>query len=199
MASPRCVMRCVRSLRRHCRGRVTRPPICTRNDRRQLCAVGSWGTSCTDDNSNFPHATAATQVTTKGGTSEHVPASWTSRTRQLWVCLRAISNDPFILTLYKRIQKLGQVSQNIFPKTDILRPGTGDVFEMLGFFIGLLLWAFGLLWLFFAVASIIRTRKFPFNLGWWAFTFPLGVYATSTCQLGREMPSRFFRVLGTVC
>lgn len=70
---------------------------------------------------------------------------------------------------------------------------------MLGFFIGLLLWAFGLLWLFFAVASIFRTRKFPFNLGWWAFTFPLGVYATSTCQLGREMPSRFFRVLGTVC
>ncbi|KAB8262144.1 voltage-dependent anion channel [Aspergillus pseudonomiae] len=96
------------------------------------------------------------------------------------------------------IQKLGQVSQNIFPKTDVLRPGTGDVFEMLGFFIGLLLWAFGLLWLFFAVASIVRTRKFPFNLGWWAFTFPLGVYATSTCQLGREMPSRFFRVLGTI-
>ncbi|KAE8165649.1 voltage-dependent anion channel [Aspergillus tamarii] len=96
------------------------------------------------------------------------------------------------------IQKLGQVSQNIFPKADVLRPGTGEVFEMLGFFIGLLLWAFGLLWLFFAVASIFRTRKFPFNLGWWAFTFPLGVYATSTCQLGREMPSRFFRVLGTI-
>ncbi|KAE8389417.1 voltage-dependent anion channel [Aspergillus alliaceus] len=97
------------------------------------------------------------------------------------------------------IQKLGQVSQKIFPEAHTLRPGTGEVFEMMGFFIGLLLWAFGLLWLFFAVASIIRTRKFPFNLGWWAFTFPLGVYATSTCQLGREMPSRFFRVVGTVC
>ncbi|KAB8077468.1 voltage-dependent anion channel [Aspergillus leporis] len=96
------------------------------------------------------------------------------------------------------IQKLGQVSQKIFPQTHTLRPGTGEIFEILGFFVGLLLWSFGLLWLFFAVASILRTRKFPFNLGWWAFTFPLGVYATSTCQLGREMPSRFFRVMGTV-
>lgn len=69
----------------------------------------------------------------------------------------------------------------------------------MGFVMGLLLWAFGLLWLFFATASVLRARKFPFNLGWWAFTFPLGVYATCTSQLGREMPSRFFKVVGTVC
>ncbi|KAE8152080.1 voltage-dependent anion channel [Aspergillus avenaceus] len=96
------------------------------------------------------------------------------------------------------IQRLGGVANKIFPKTGTLSHGAGEVFEIIGFFIGLLLWAFGLLWLFFAVASILRTRKFPFNLGWWAFTFPLGVYATSTCQLGRELPSEFFRVVGTI-
>lgn len=68
----------------------------------------------------------------------------------------------------------------------------------MGFLIGLLLWAFGSLWLFFAVGSILRVRNFPFNLGWWAFTFPLGVFTTCTTQLGRDLPSRFFAVLGTV-
>lgn len=98
-----------------------------------------------------------------------------------------------------RIQKLGSVSRTVFPLTRTLRPGSGDTLYDVGFLLGLFLWAFGSLWLFFAAASIIRSKKFPFNLGWWAFTFPLGVYSTCTCQLGREMPSRFFAVLGTVC
>lgn len=97
------------------------------------------------------------------------------------------------------IQKLGQVSQRIFPRTGTLHPTIGDFLRDFGFPIGLLLWGFGLVWLFFAVASTLRTRKFPFNLGWWAFTFPLGVFSTCTNQLGQDIPSRFFRVLGTVC
>lgn len=91
------------------------------------------------------------------------------------------------------------MSRTVFPLTRTLRPGSGDTLYDVGFLLGLFLWAFGSLWLFFAAASIIRSKKFPFNLGWWAFTFPLGVYSTCTCQLGREMPSRFFAVLGTVC
>jgi tellurite resistance protein TehA-like permease len=98
-----------------------------------------------------------------------------------------------------RIQKLGMAAQKVFPLTGTLRSGSGDTLYDIGFLIGLLLWSFGCLWLFFAVAAIIRSKKFPFNLGWWAFTFPLGVFTTCTNQLGREIPSRFFRVLGTVC
>lgn len=101
-------------------------------------------------------------------------------------------------SLLVRIQKLGAVAQKTFPLTNTLRPGAGDTLYDIGFLLGLLLWAFGSLWLFFATAAIIRSKRFPFNLGWWAFTFPLGVYTTCTCQLGREMPSKFFRVLGTV-
>jgi tellurite resistance protein TehA-like permease len=91
------------------------------------------------------------------------------------------------------------VARTVFPKTNTLRPGAGETLYDLGFVAGLFFWAFGLLWLFFAVASILRARKFPFNHGWWAFTFPVGVYAACTCQLGRAMPSTFFKVLGTVC
>ncbi|KAJ5866831.1 hypothetical protein N7534_001384 [Penicillium rubens] len=96
------------------------------------------------------------------------------------------------------IQKLGMAAQKVFPLTGTLRSGSGDTLYDIGFLIGLLLWSFGCLWLFFAVAAIIRSKKFPFNLGWWAFTFPLGVFTTCTNQLGREIPSRFFRVLGTI-
>lgn len=61
-----------------------------------------------------------------------------------------------------------------------------------------LLWGFGLVWLFFAGANVYRTPKFPFNRGWWGFTFPLGAYATSTTMLGSELPSAFFGLLGTI-
>ncbi|KAE8346832.1 voltage-dependent anion channel-domain-containing protein [Aspergillus arachidicola] len=45
-----------------------------------------------------------------------------------------------------------------------------------GFLVALILWAFALVWLFFALASIVRCKSFPFNIGWWGFTFPLGVF-----------------------
>jgi tellurite resistance protein TehA-like permease len=98
-----------------------------------------------------------------------------------------------------RIMKLGAAAQTIFPQTHTLEGPAGSVFYAVGLLTGLILWGFGLVWLFFASASILHSRSFPFNIGWWGFTFPLGVFATSTCQLGRELPSRFFSVLGTVC
>ncbi|GLI74520.1 plasma membrane sulfite pump involved in sulfite metabolism [Penicillium ochrochloron] len=76
------------------------------------------------------------------------------------------------------IQKLGKVAQKVFPQTNTLSATTGEVFYSVGFMIGILLWAFGLVWLTFAVTTLITTRKFPFNMGWWALTFPLGVFTT---------------------
>jgi tellurite resistance protein TehA-like permease len=38
----------------------------------------------------------------------------------------------------------------------------------------------------------------PFNLGWWGFTFPLGVYALTTLKLADLLGLEFFRVFGCV-
>ena len=101
------------------------------------------------------------------------------------------------------IMYLGKVSQKTFAQTHIF-PATatsdiaGDVVYILGFFVALVMWGFGLVWFVFALATIWQARPFPFNMGWWGFTFPLGVYAVSTITIGVEMPSRFFRVLGVV-
>lgn len=94
--------------------------------------------------------------------------------------------------------KLGQCAQQIFPQTHTLEQSSGSTFYTLGFLVALILWAFGLVWLFFASASIFRSKTFPFNIGWWGFTFPLGVFAASTVQMGNELPSKFFHILGTV-
>jgi tellurite resistance protein TehA-like permease len=98
------------------------------------------------------------------------------------------------------IMQLGKVAMATFPKTHTLNEtvtSAGDILYVVGLLIALIMWGFGLVWLFFAFASITRS-KFPFNMGWWGFTFPLGVFTTSTLQIGNELPSAAFRVLGTV-
>lgn len=102
------------------------------------------------------------------------------------------------------IMQLGKVSMLIFPQTKTLpaiiatggRPG--DILYVIGWIVALVMWGFAIVWLFFALASISRS-KFPFNMGWWGFTFPLGVFTVSTTTIGKETSSRFFDVLGTVC
>ena len=99
------------------------------------------------------------------------------------------------------IMQLGKVAIEIFPKAGTLRSSvtnSGDILYVMGWLTATIMWGFGLVWLFFAGASITRS-KFPFNMGWWGFTFPLGVFATSTTQMAKELPSEFFNVLGTVC
>jgi C4-dicarboxylate transporter/malic acid transport protein len=72
--------------------------------------------------------------------------------------------------------------------------------EGLGLFGGLLLWGYGLWW--FALALIITLRYLreglPFNIGWWGYTFPLGVYAVATLKLGTLLPIAAIHGFGTL-
>jgi tellurite resistance protein TehA-like permease len=74
------------------------------------------------------------------------------------------------------------------------------VAQGVGVVAGLTLWGFGLWWLL--LASLITVRYWragvPFNLGWWGYTFPLGVYTVATFRLGTTLHLAFFGVAGTV-
>ncbi|KAI0471570.1 voltage-dependent anion channel-domain-containing protein [Xylariaceae sp. FL0804] len=101
-------------------------------------------------------------------------------------------------------QKLGEQALRVFPLTGAL-PAiggggrlVGEIFYAVGFLVALLLWGFGLMWLCFAALSVTRRQRVPFGLGWWAFTFPLGVFALSALEMGANLPSAAFRALGTV-
>jgi C4-dicarboxylate transporter/malic acid transport protein len=55
---------------------------------------------------------------------------------------------------------------------------------------GVILWGYGLWWLAMAVMITIRYLRIgiPFNIGWWGYTFPLGVYAIATLRLSHIFP-----------
>lgn len=93
---------------------------------------------------------------------------------------------------------LGKVTQELLGESGTLPPVAGDLAYVLGILISLLMWAFGIIWLVFALATIYASSPFPFNMGWWGFTFPLGVYAANTMLLGKVLDLMLFKICGTV-
>jgi tellurite resistance protein TehA-like permease len=98
------------------------------------------------------------------------------------------------------IMSLGSVSRQIMPKTGTtLAANTGDFLYNLGLAIAYFFWAYGIGFLAIAVGIWAWKRfRYPFNMTWWAFIFPLGVYTLNTFNIGNELPSRFFKVTGLV-
>lgn len=76
----------------------------------------------------------------------------------------------------------------------------GEVARGLGLVAGMVLWGAGLWWLLTAVLITLRYMRqgMPFNLGWWGFTFPLGVYSLATLKLAAWLGLGFFTVFGQV-
>ena len=66
----------------------------------------------------------------------------------------------------------------------------GDAFRGASLLGALLLWGYGLWWLATATLATIRQTRLglPFNLGWWGYTFPLGVFTLATLRLAGLLP-----------
>ena len=52
----------------------------------------------------------------------------------------------------------------------------GNVFYIMAVVIGLVMWSFAIVWFVIAIIMIGLAWKFPFNMGWWGFIFPIGTY-----------------------
>ncbi|UPK97261.1 hypothetical protein LCI18_008196 [Fusarium solani-melongenae] len=95
------------------------------------------------------------------------------------------------------IQQLGKVAMQLIPESTAfttISARAGEMLYVLGVFLAIMMWGFALVWLSFALISIITMQNFPFNMGWWGFTFPLGVLATCTSALAQNLDSDFFKV-----
>jgi C4-dicarboxylate transporter/malic acid transport protein len=91
---------------------------------------------------------------------------------------------------------LGSEAPAIFAANGL--ESVGAMAEGIGLVAGITLWGFGLWWMLLAVLITLRYLRsgIPFNLGWWGFTFPLGVYATATLKLAALLHLGFFSVMG---
>jgi C4-dicarboxylate transporter/malic acid transport protein len=109
-----------------------------------------------------------------------------------WLALGPISTGAFGLMV------LGADSPAIFAAHGL--SGVGEIASGLGLIAGILLWGVGVWWLLMAVLITVRYLRdgIPFNLGWWGFTFPLGVFALTTLKLGAVLQLGFFSVLGSL-
>ena len=109
-----------------------------------------------------------------------------------WLALGPIGTGALGLLL------LGADAPAIFAANGLAR--IGEIAEGLGLISGVILWGVGLWWI--VIAALITIRYFrsgiPFNLGWWGFTFPLGVYSLATLRLGSMLQLTFFDVAGCV-
>jgi C4-dicarboxylate transporter/malic acid transport protein len=109
-----------------------------------------------------------------------------------WLALGPISTGAFGLMV------LGADAPAIFAANGL--SGVGEIASGLGLFAGIILWGVGVWWLLMAVLITVRYLRngLPFNLGWWGFTFPLGVFALTTLKLGAVLNLGFFSILGSV-
>ncbi|OYY07614.1 MAG: C4-dicarboxylate ABC transporter [Rhizobiales bacterium 35-68-8] len=109
-----------------------------------------------------------------------------------WLALGPIGTGALGLVL------LGGNAPQVFAQHGLA--SVGEVGLGIGVIGGVILWGYGLWWLMLAVLKTVRYSRegLPFNIGWWAFTFPLGVYSLATMALARVTHFSFFSIMGGV-
>jgi C4-dicarboxylate transporter/malic acid transport protein len=99
-----------------------------------------------------------------------------------WLALGPIGTGALGLTV------LGSASPAVLAAHGL--GAVGPVAQGLGVVGGLMLWGYGLWWAALALLITVRYLRegLPFNLGWWGYTFPIGVYAVATLKLANILP-----------
>lgn len=82
------------------------------------------------------------------------------------------------MLISRRLITLGKVAKRLFPLVHALpsveHSSGGEVFYIIGVMFGMILWGFATVWFLIAIIMLILARRFPFNMGWWGFIFPIG-------------------------
>lgn len=109
-----------------------------------------------------------------------------------WLTLGPIGTGSLGLLL------LGQAAPFAFSGTPLQQ--VAIVARDFGLLAGLLMWGVGIWWLITAVVLTLRYYRegMTFNMGWWGFTFPIGVYTVATFTLFRLTHFFPFALFGTV-
>jgi len=109
-----------------------------------------------------------------------------------WLSLGPIGTGALGLLL------LGEQAQRILAGSAMA--DIGSAAHGIGIVAASILWGYGLWWLVLAILITLKYLRegLPFNMGWWAFTFPIGVYSVATLTLGRITGVALFEDVGAV-
>jgi len=91
---------------------------------------------------------------------------------------------------------LGSSAKSVLVGTEL--EGVSIFLYDFGLVMGLLIWGYALWWYFMAWFITLKFFKegLPFNMGWWGFTFPVGVFTAATFQLWKETGINIFEYFG---
>jgi C4-dicarboxylate transporter/malic acid transport protein len=110
-----------------------------------------------------------------------------------------VPEGPLVPTLWIVVGPLGQsiagTSALGFAAQSVW-PAFGHGLALAGLFYGVLVWGFAMYWLAMAIAVTARAvrKRLRFTLGWWAFTFPVGVLTAGTDALFAQTGAHLFGV-----
>lgn len=108
-----------------------------------------------------------------------------------WLALGPIGTGALALML------LGQQAPHVLAVIQLQQ--MGEFFQYAGILGSLILLGFGVWWLGIATLTTIRYLQtgLAFNLGWWALTFPLGVFSFAVLKTGAQMQMQSITLIGT--
>jgi C4-dicarboxylate transporter/malic acid transport protein len=111
--------------------------------------------------------------------------------------IHKVPEGALVTTMWLVVGPLGQSIAGIIAlggAANAVWPELGRGLAMAGVAYGVLVWGFAMYWLALAVALTVRAtrRHLPFNLSWWAFTFPVGVLTAGTDALYGQTHAHIF-------
>ena len=98
--------------------------------------------------------------------------------------------------------EMAVAGKKIFAETAFLESDASDnTILKVSVIFGFMMWGLGLWWLVHGITSVLSRYlkgNIPFNMGFWGFVFPLGVFTSATIILGKVTHVHFFSYLSMV-
>lgn len=111
--------------------------------------------------------------------------------------IHKVPEGALVTTMWLVVGPLGQSIAGIIALGNAARsvwPELGAGLALAGVAYGVLVWGFAMYWLSMAIALTMRAKAkhLPFNVSWWAFTFPVGVLTAGTDALYLQTHAHVF-------
>jgi C4-dicarboxylate transporter/malic acid transport protein len=114
--------------------------------------------------------------------------------------IHKVPEGALVTTMWLVVGPLGQSIAGIIAlgnAATTVWPAFGHGLAMAALAYGVLVWGFAMYWLAMAIAMTLRAKRkhLPFNLSWWAFTFPVGVLTAGTDALYLQTHAHIFGIV----